>query len=321
MQTRLVTAGVVAAVLLLGACRASPLVPTGDRGDMAVRDFAVDAGADAALDASCPAMTREICANGCDDDRNGYTDEDDPACSTQFIPTFNTRARPLYRFLVEPHRAVVLDGNEVDPSSHALYLARFTPGFAWMVRDSATNKLFRIALADGGTPGTVTEFDTAPNQSRDVCIFNGELIVVDAPRGVLVRFRSDGSRIADGGVALDPFLSACSSDGTYLYVAQHLGRGDAGMPSQFLVLDTQFQQVGVVQLPPDIAVDFDRCIDFAWSEREKRFYGLFVRSDGRDNDSLLNAHQIVPFALDGGIGPPIDAGEVHGIGEFILGSE
>jgi hypothetical protein len=37
---------------------------------------------------------------------------------------------------------------------------------------------------------------------------------------------------------------------------------------------------------------------------------------GEPRDDILNATQVHPFGFDGGVGAPIDAGTLHGLGEL-----
>ena len=68
----------------------------------------------AAADLACCAGGPEVCGNGCDDDRNGYIDDDDPACTTQILVTLSLGTPALWRLILEPTpHVVVLDGNPV----------------------------------------------------------------------------------------------------------------------------------------------------------------------------------------------------------------
>jgi hypothetical protein len=112
--------------------------------------------------------------------------------------------------------------------------------------------------------------------------------------------------------ALNTHLSACASDGKYLYVVEHYG----AMPSQFETLDTSFTPVGTPRtIDPLLSAGLDRCLDFAWAHGG--FYGLWANSLGVISDDLP-ADELRPFALDGGAGSAIDAGKLlHGMGEFL----
>ncbi len=107
-------------------------------------------------------------------------------------------------------------------------------------------------------------------------------------------------------------LTACATDGKYLYVSEHPGLG----PSQFETLDSTFTPVASPAPIPDALLDngIDRCLDFAFARG--RMYGLFVNSNGSVQDNLP-ADELVSFALDGSVGPAIDAGVLHGIGEYL----
>ena len=130
-------------------------------------------------DMAC-AVGPEQCGNGCDDDRNGYTDADDPACTPQMLVTFGmTSPSPsLWRLILEPTPHVaVLDGNPVGSAACRRSTAPFrrrcssrsTPApSAWRSARSTAPRDHDVQRA-GGMGGWAT--------TRDVCIFNGELIV------------------------------------------------------------------------------------------------------------------------------------------------
>jgi hypothetical protein len=307
--------------LVAVGCKAQPTVQSdGALHDLASVDSAgedLSSGAlDGAADLACPAGPVEICGNGCDDDRNGYTDDDDPACTPQLLATWQGGSSALQRLLLRPPFSVrAFDMHAVSPAAHPVYNRAFAD-VAFVALDGSSNTIVRLPA--GGAPQPLAVgFNT-----RDVCVFNGELIVVDA-RGLLHRLKSDAQTPsgADGGVvqlaAWKPLgttlLTACATDGQHLYVAEHAG----AQPSKFDVLDTSFSAVSSAAIPiPDTLLNdgYDRCVDFAWTRGG--FYGLFAASGGELNDSNLFGQILAPFSLDGSVGPPVDAGYLHGVGEF-----
>jgi hypothetical protein len=266
----------------------------------------------------------EICGNGCDDDKNGYTDADDPACTPQLLGTSNLSSLPLYRYFLQPLQLKVLDGNAVKPGSFAVVDRSLVGGVAFIATEAAPGNIRRIMLTSDGSKGTFTDYSPG-YVTRDVCVFNGELIVVErAQQSVLHRLMADGktSVMPNPTVALPTFVSdgtvmatACTGGDGRLIVAAH---DLVGNPSQFIVYTSLAVAPTLVNMPASLvaaAPSIDRCLDLAWAPTG--FYGLFVASGGSLNDPTLNATQILPFALDGAVGPPIDAGTLHGLGSFL----
>jgi hypothetical protein len=150
---------------------------------------------------------------------------------------------------------------------------------------------------------------------HDVCVFNGELIVVETA-GRLHRLMADG-KTELGQVAVPPtapgsmVLAACATDGQVLYVAEHTATG----PTVFEVLDSGFGVAAPRRNVPDAlsAAGLVRCLDFAWTQRG--FYGLFSSQLGATD--LAPTELVVPFLFDGGVGAPLDAGDLRGVGEFL----
>jgi hypothetical protein len=288
--------------------------------DLASDDGSVNGGADGGdlsvngSDLACPPGPVEICGNGCDDDRNGWTDDDDPACTPQVLATWVVSS-PLQRLVLSPpYKRLTLDTHSVPTAAHGVYSGKFAPGVVFLNIDGVTLEILRVTLAPDGN-GTVQTLSTT-YATHDLCIFNNELIVVERA-GVLHRLQSDG-KTENGTVVLPAWtpansmlLTACSTDGKYLYVSEHAGIA----PSQFETLDATFAPVASPSPIPNALLNagMDRCLDFAWAKGG--FYGLFVNSGGSAADTLP-PDELVPFALDGAVGNPIDAGVLHGIGEW-----
>ena len=317
------------ALLLCVGCRAE-VAPQPDLGgsDFAVplADFAIEDGFDLGpSDLFCSGpVVAEICGNGCDDDKNGYTDGDDPACTPQLLGT-PSPASMLYRLLLQPMaHSLLLDANTLQPSSFAVADRSLVPGVAFIVSESAASAglLRRLVLTTDGSKGTYSDF--APGYvTRDVCIFNGEVIVVQrAQNSILHRFMSDGKTevgmvalpaLADGNV----MATGCTGGDGRLVVAVH---DLAGSPTQFLVYDSLSASPSMRNVPTDLLnAGIDRCLDLAWTP--SGFYGLFVAltdiPTNPNNDPGASSGLVYPFALDGGVGPPIDAGVLHGLGTFL----
>jgi hypothetical protein len=305
-------------LLLFCGCKAEVTVQP----DAAVHDLSVDgggvdvdlAGADFTVfpDLEC-AVGPEICGNGCDDDRNGYSDDDDPACTPQVLMTFPTGSMNLQRLVLQPpYMSGIVDGNVVAGNSHAVYVRAFAPGVAWVVTEGGAMELDRITLAPTMTAKGTVQAIPLSYFARDVCVFHNELIVVE--QNQLHRLQADGTT-SNGTVQLaawtaaDTHLAACASDGNRLYVAEHFGI----LPSQFEILDAMFSPSPSPSPLPNLDPGVDRCVDFAWTK--KGFYGLFARSNGVSGD-VQPTGELHAFALDGGAGPAIDAGVLHSLGEF-----
>jgi hypothetical protein len=313
--------GLFCAVVAAG-CRATPQAPPDDMQlDLAVPSASGDGLADADLavaDLACP-VGPEICGNGCDDDRNGYTDDDDPACTTQMLVTLSVAQTPaLWRLILEPTPHVVaLDGNPVAKGGMAAYNQAFAP--AAFIAFDASKLLVRQPLGGSATAAT-------PSWStRDTCVFNGELIVVEPMNlasggGKLHRFMADGKTELMPSVPVANTASACASDGNLLYVATHAGI----MPSAIAVFTKGANgpvDTGTRIPIPDALLNnqYDRIVDLAYVKKGGVFIGLFANSTSAPGaaDNALDGQVMARFGFDGGVGPYIDGGVWHGVGEFL----
>jgi hypothetical protein len=300
----------------VGGCRATPQAPGDDLGvDLAVAgdDFGGDDLATADL-AMCP-VGPEVCGNGCDDDGNGYTDDDDPACTTQMLVTLSMGSPALWRLILEPTPHVaVLDGNPViSNGGMATYNAAFAPA-AFVAFDSDTKLFDRVPI--GG--GTITQTATSYSM-RDVCVFNGELIVLDqkpAPPGFLHRFKPDGVTEIMPTVSVPLMPTACSSDGNMLYVAGHPQIGDSVIEVFGKSANGPVDTGTAIAMPAVLlSAGYTRIVDLVYVKKSGTFVGLFAVNTG--NDFALNGSVMAPFAFDGGVGAFIDGGIWHGVGEFL----
>ena len=317
-------AALFALVVVAGACRAEV---TG-AADLSGLDLAVEMDL-AAPDLSPPIelgppdllcsapVGPENCSNGCDDDHNGYIDDDDPACTAQILATTAGGTTSLNRLLMGTSLLTrTVDGNPVPANMFAIHIAGFSPS-VYLLHENAPALLRTLTLSATGTGTNMDYFPTGWGTARDVCIFNNQLIIVQRGQGTsatpssLRRLDKAGTDL--GTLSLGaPIATSCASDGVRLYVGEH---DNLFNPSQFRVFDTALVEKTPIQLPSGLGpLNLDRTIDFAWTSRG--FYGLFVDGSGSLNDAMLNARQIFPFTMDGGLGAPIDAGVLHGIGTF-----
>jgi hypothetical protein len=285
--------------------------------DLGSRDLpaVVDAANDLSADAACARADAENCHNGCDDDNNGFADDDDPACTPQILttpaPSPSGNPGALARLLLLPVPVFrPLDANPLLPGAFPEYQRAFANSIFFGIEGGA-RILRTVALGAVGSAGALHDESLAYGV-RDACIFNGELLVVGGH--TLHRFKADGmTELGKVDRAQDVLLTSCTSDGTHLYIAEH---DMLAGPSKFEVFDKTLALVGTIDLPAALtAAGYDRCLDFTWLP-ERGFLGLFVISYGELNDGKLNADQIIPFNFDGGVGDPIDAGALHSIGTF-----
>lgn len=307
------------ALLVLGAvagCRATAKPPTDDMAiDMSVASPDDLAGTDdlAVADMAMCAVGPEICNNGCDDDRNGYTDADDPACTTQMLVTLKLGSPNLSRLILEPTpHLVMLDGNPVNNGGMATFDKLFSPA-VFIAYDASTKQLERVV--PGGMPTTYnSSFST-----RDVCVFNGELIVVEPlATSKLHRMMADGITEIMPPVTLSGQATACSSSGSNLWVARHSSTG----PSEVVIFDKGANGPVASALPPIaiptdlLNIGYDRIVDLVYVKKSGVFLGLFAASGG-SADSAVDGRVLGQLAPDGGLGPLVDGGVWHGVGEFM----
>jgi len=303
-------AALVCACAVAG-CRATAEAPPDLAADMATGG-GDDLGGDdlAAADMLCP-VGPEVCGNGCDDDRNGYSDADDPACTSQMLVTLGAAgSSALWRMILEPQpHVVVLDGNPVGSSGMATYNRIFAPA-AFIAYDGGSKRVDRVPIGGGTITSTATAYTT-----RDACVFNGELIVVDqrpsAP-GYLHRFMADGMTPIGTMITVAGIPTACSSDGTFLYVAEHPTTGASDIRVFAKSANGPVDTATTIAIPDALANGgYDRLVDLAYVKKTGLFIGLFTTEAGSEGDVMA------PFALDGGSGPWIDGGVWHGVGEFM----
>jgi hypothetical protein len=321
----------ILAALLLCACRAVVQAPddlsdASMPGDMAYYDLTHDIQPP---DLRCSTIGPEDCSNGCDDDRNGYTDADDPACTPQVLGTFlggSPDGLDRLLFFSTP-LARTLDKNPVADSNFAEFDKRFST-MAYALSEGGSAALHLITMSPSGT-GTVVDKPLG-FAARDLCIFNNELIILQRSNGTTTpsaihrRPPDGGADFPDGGIislGITDLVTACASDGARLYVAVH---DITGNPSRFRVFDDRFVEGTALAIPGGLnALNLDRCLDFAWTKNG--FFGLFVDSGSYAqplNDVKMNTTQVYPFSPggDGGLGTPYtldpDGGALHGIGTF-----
>jgi hypothetical protein len=305
-----------------------------DGGDMTVPDMGDDSEGGTppdmlvdlfGADLLCTTVEPENCSNNCDDDKNGYMDDDDPVCTHQVVVTTMGSSVRVRRLILDgTPRLLDLDGNVFPGNGSATFVRAFSPAI-YLASDSG--RIQRIQVPDGGSGAFTTYYTLAngwpPGAPRDACIFNGELLILERNPSVMAsklhRFNAD--IMMDKGTVTLPagFPTACSTDGDRLYVAIY---DPLGGPSRFHVFDKTLTLTGSpIDIPPSLAAaGYDRVIGFAWSKKDQSFFGLFVKAMGSTDDTKLNATQIHPFGFDGGVGTPIDSpmdAGLHGIGTFL----
>ena len=295
----------------VAGCRATAEGPPDLAADMATGGGDDLAGEDlATADMDC-AVGPEVCGNGCDDDRNGYTDADDPACTSQMLVTLGSVGTPaLWRLILEPQpHVVVLDGNPVSGGGMATFDKLFAPA-AFIAFDAGSKYIDRVPI--GG--GTITTANTSYT-TRDTCVFNGELIVVDqrpAAPGYLHRFMPDGKTEIPSPVSVAEIPTACSSDGVMLYVSEHPTIGPSDIRVFSKSANGPVDTGTTIAIPDALATNgYTRLVDLAYLKKSGLFIGLFTTDTGSEGDVMA------PFALDGGAGGWIDGGVWHGVGEFM----
>ncbi len=300
-------AGAVLLALAAAGCRAEVAGPP----DLTpVYDFATDPP-DMALgpDMVCPGGA-ENCSDGCDNDGNGYTDAEDPACSPTVV-TVRAADGVVMRWRLDDNTLTPLLDLKVQGPYAPAYRRDVTPGELWLALDFSSSFVQRIRLSDGMVTWMRKDLHV-----RDVCFFGGTPILVQptsTTAGALHLLKPDGTDAKTVMVSAgEP--TACASDGKLLYVAVHA----AAARGQFVVYDGNYAPVATLPMPPSLKED--RCLDLAWTSRG--FYGLFADGMGMsDGDASLYAARAYPFAMDGGVGAPIDLPDggdvVHAIGEFV----
>jgi hypothetical protein len=332
LRKRAACVAAVALAIAAGGCRAQ----VGGAADGGEVDLAVPVDGDGPLvdlappvdlvgaDLTCVgASGPEACGNGCDDDGNGLVDGDDPACTPQLIPTTQTptAGTPLYRLLLgAPMELKVLDTNDIRPAAFAVHVRSFDPA-VFIAREDNSRLLQKLTLSPTGT-GTITDYPLS-FAIRDVCVFGSDLVVLE--RGSSMAFPSRIHRFGPDGVERGTptslgatLVTSCASDGQRLYVSLH---DMLGNPSQFYVFDATYAQVVTLPLPAGLAAwngpgeTIDRCLDFAWTPKGG-WYGLFVDAGGVLNDAMLSGDRLFRFDWDGGVPAALDAGVLHGIGDF-----
>jgi hypothetical protein len=315
--------GMLVAALASSAALTLALSAPGCRAQITMTsDDAADASADADLayvgpdiatvpDLACSTTGPEVCGNGCDDDRNGFADDDDPVCTTQLLVGYDVASGTLDRLVLEPAPHVVAIDNHTEPANiFATLRASVGPDVYVAFPQAGMNTVRRIDRVDGGMSDQIVAYN-----SRAVCTFGSELIVVERNLpSQLHRLMRDGkTEIGTVPLGATNLATSCASDGNKLYVAVH----DTSLnPSQILVFDSTYTQGAPIPLPPSLAAGgYTRLLAFAWTRRAGLFYGLFSSSPILSDTQT--ATQLIPFALDGAAGAPVDAGTYASVGEFV----
>jgi hypothetical protein len=118
-------------------------------------------------------------------------------------------------------------------------------------------------------------------------------------------------------VSVANIATACSSDGTMLYVARHPTVGDSEIAVFGKSASGPVDTGMVIALPDAMSnAGYDRIVDLVYVKKTGLFIGLFAMSNAMA-DNALDGTVMAPFGLDGGVGDWIDGGVWHGVGEFI----
>ncbi|MCA1663232.1 MAG: hypothetical protein LC659_02985, partial [Myxococcales bacterium] len=246
----------------------------------------------------------------------GYTDADDPACTSQMLVTLSAGSPALWRLILEPSPHVaVLDGNPITSNgAMATFNALFAPA-AFLAFDAGTKLLESIPIGTGTGASKATAYST-----RDVCVFNGELIVVDPRSGgsFLHRFMPDLATEITPAVSVPNVATACSSDGRSLYVVTHPLTGPSAIDVYAKSANGPVITSTVLTIPDELLnLGYDRIVDLAYVKKSGLFVALFDSSATSIADSGLDGKVMASMAGDGGLGAIIDGGVWHGVGEFM----
>lgn len=287
-----------------------------------------DAGPDLFV---CPKGV-EICDDNCDNDGNSLVDGDDPACTPQLLVTATTGGNSavgtpqLWRLVLEPKpHTEMVNPNVVPPYAMANYNAAFSLSFYEVLYNGGGELDIPSPLM-----GVASLLIVPPFATRDVCTFNGELIVLEPrsgppampPQSTLHRMQADGMTEVTPAVVMAGIASACASDGEKLYVSFY----EVPTPSQIEVFtksDTGPKDSGLaINIPSTIVTSCcDRLFDFAYVKKGGgAFIGLFAKGEdasGLLSDGDLTSGQLMQFDFDGGVGPVYDAGVWNGVGEYL----
>jgi hypothetical protein len=195
------------------------------------------------------------------------------------------------------------------------------------------SKVLQQVAVDGGTIENTLQ---ALTKVRDVCIFNKEIIVIDPyvptdvpAGGRLHRYMPDAMTEILPWVSIEGHLSACTSDGTNLYVSRYITPN----PSEIVVLAAGSGGAPpaptgtVIPMPPSVLANptccplgtscCDRLVDFAWSKHTGSFVGLFAPGGaGTLTDIAIDTQYLAEFSLNGTVKPWVNAGMLHGVGTF-----
>ena len=252
---------------------------------------------------ACPGEGIEAsCHDGCDNDGDGFTDDDDPDCVTAFLIT-REPSDGVLRWRVGDADPVVLHagGTPARPLVDATQVGG--AGFAVQRGMAPSRGLYRFAPRPDPAPGPTLLVDVG-YQASDVCVFAGRVVVTELG-GPRVHAYDPDAAATDGGTPLPlgsvtltrgTLVRACAADASNLYVAVATASGT----DDIVRLDADLNELGWPGLPTELPVDKKRLLDFAWDRRTQQFHGLFVGTE-------VNTADVTPFAMGGAVGTPSTA--------------
>lgn len=253
---------------------------------------------------ACPNESVETsCADGCDNDGDGFVDGDDPDCATAFLITHEPADGILRWRSGDPAPAVLHAGGT---SGRPLVDGAQLPGHGFSVqRGMAPGRgLYRFDPHPDPAPGPTLLLDVG-YQASDVCLFAGKVVVTELG-GPRLHAYDPAAISPDGGtpaasrtLTRGTLVRACAADATRLYAVVATST-DGGIVDDIVQLDADLNEVAWPGLPTGLAADTRRLLDLAWDRRTGQFYGLFVGSEP-------NTTTVTPFAMGGAAGAPVTA--------------
>ena len=252
---------------------------------------------------ACPGEGIEVsCHDGCDNDGDGFTDDDDPDCVTAFLITREPLDGVL-RWRVGDADPVALHegGTTGRPYVDAVQLP--TLGFSVQRGMPPGRGLYHFDPHPDPAPGPTLLVDVG-YQASDVCVFAGRVVVTELG-GPRVHTYDPEAAATDGGtpaplgsvtLTRGTLARACAADASDLSVVVATASGT----DDVVRLDADLNELGWPRLPAGLAADKKRLLDLAWDRRSAQFYGLFVGTE-------VNTADVTPFAMGGTVGTPVTA--------------
>jgi hypothetical protein len=288
---------------------AAPPVDASPQEDAAPDVEPDDAAADVdEVDAACATEAVETsCSDGCDNDGDGFFDQDDPDC----VPTFLVTREPPDEIL----RWRVGDADFL-PLHAANNVMR-------PLVDSSQVSSYGFAVKGGFPPGRgLYRFDPHPDPAAgpenvnglsyppgEVCVFAGQVIVAELTTAKLHAYsQADVTiEVTSATVSGATRVRACAADATDLYVVAVPASG----ADEIVRLSAALEETGRPGFPSGLAAEKTRILDLAYDRTSGEFFGLFVGA------SESNTAEVTPFAMGGAIGAPVTAPiAINNLGTF-----